>query len=163
MNTSTATTYDVVLKRIEPIHVAAIRAVVPRVEDFGDTFDRLFGTLADYVERNGKTTGPYMAIYHDPGTGPSTLGMHVELAIPFDGNPSADDQVRVYDLPPVEMSACAIHKGLFEEIDKAYNAVLAWVQANGYRVVGPMRDVYLSCGEGDSPDYITEVQFPVSR
>jgi effector-binding domain-containing protein len=163
LNTSTATAYDVTLKTIEPIRVAAIHGVVPSVEQLGDTFDRLFGILEEYVGPNGGPVGPPMALYHDAGTGPRMLDMHVELAIPFNGAAVESEQVRVYELPRVEQMACAVHKGMFEEIGRAYDAVTAWVAEHGYRLARPMRDVYLSCGEGDSPDYITEVQFPVAR
>jgi effector-binding domain-containing protein len=163
MNTSTAAVYEVTLKTVEPVRVAAIHGVVPSVEQFGDTFDRLFGILEEYIGPNGGAAGPPMAIYHDAGTGPRMLDMHVELAIPFNGGAVESEQVRVYELPRVEEMACAIHRGRFEMIDNAYGAVMAWVEEHGYRLAGPMRDVYISCGEGDSPDYVTEVQFPVAK
>ena len=162
MNTSTAAAYEVTLKAVVPIRAAAIHGVVPSVEQLGDTFDRLFGILEEYVGPNGGAAGPPMAIYHDAGTGPRMLDMHVELAIPFNGPATDSGEVRVYELPRVE-AACAVHKGRFEEIDRAYNAVTAWIEEHGYRLAGPMRDVYISCGEGDSPDYVTEVQFPVAK
>lgn len=163
MNTATVTGYDVALKTVEPIHVAGIHGLVPNVEQLGDTFDRLFGFLEEYVERNGKAAGPHMAIYHDAGTGPIMLDMHVELVIPFDGSSVPDEHVRVYDLPGVEEMACTVHRGLFEEIDRAYKALASWALDNGYEQAGPLRDVYLNCGQGDSADYVTEVQMPVTK
>jgi effector-binding domain-containing protein len=151
------------VKRVGPIPVASVYGVVPSVVEFGDTFDRLFSILEEYVARNGRAIGPHMAIYHDACSGPRMLDMHVELAIPFEGAAATDEQVQVYDLPAVEEVACVIHEGPFEEIGHAYDALAGWIRQNGYRLVGPRRELYISCGEGDSSRYITEVQFPVAK
>jgi effector-binding domain-containing protein len=163
MNTSAAVRYDVKIKSIGPMRVASIHGLVSDIEHISDEFDNLYLILEEYVESNGKAAGPHMATYHDAGTGPRMLNMHVELAIPYDGPIIGDEQVRVYEMPGVDAMASVIHKGRFEEIHHAYSALFTWVQDNGYRPAGPMRDVYLNCGEGDSPDYITEVQVPVAR
>jgi effector-binding domain-containing protein len=159
--------YDVVLETVEPLRVASIHGVVPSVEEVGDTFDRLFGILEEYVKRNGYRTGPPMAIFHDSGSGSRMLDMHVELAIPLEGDVPASEpsreQVRVYELPRVEAMAHVVYKGPYEEIKNAYEALFAWAREHEYKVAGPSREIYLSCGEGDSRNYLTEVQFPVVK
>ena len=56
---------------------------------------------------------------------------------------------------------------------------MTWIEANGYRIVGPNREVYLRCPDNDYDDpaaygyddyvaddpaeYVTEVQFPVEK
>jgi hypothetical protein len=50
--------------------------------------------------------------------------------------------------------------------DKAHHAALKWIEANGYKVVGPNREVYLyntNPVRQDDPSYVTEVQFPVAK
>lgn len=163
MSTYTATAYDVVIKPVGVIRVASIRSTVPDIDQIGDTFDRLFGTLENYILHNGRATGPHMAIYHDTGTGPDMLNMSVELALPFEGAAVDDDQVRIHNLSPVENMACTIHRGLFEEIGRAYEALFTWVRDNGYTVAGPTREIYMNCGKGDGPDYVTELQVPVTK
>ncbi len=162
MNIPTATSQEVVLKAIPPIHVAAILGTVASVEWINETFGRLYGTLEDYVTRHGTMTGPYIALYLDSGTGPQMRDMHVELAIPYAGSVEPDAEVRVYDLPGVEQMACLTHKGVYAEIGHVYDVLFGWIQAHGYHVAGPMRDVYLHAGKGDSPDFVTEVQCPVA-
>jgi effector-binding domain-containing protein len=44
--------------------------------------------------------------------------------------------------------------------------VLKWVEANGYQVHGPIREIYLQCGEPlrqDDDSYITEIQVPTAK
>ena len=61
--------------------------------------------------------------------------------------------------------ACVVHQGGYETLTEAYKTLMAWIEANEYRVTGPTRDVYLQGPEpGLSADScVTEVQFPVSK
>jgi effector-binding domain-containing protein len=45
-------------------------------------------------------------------------------------------------------------------------AIMKWIEANGYRCVGPVREVYLREAENVSqtdPNTVTEIQFPVEK
>jgi AraC family transcriptional regulator len=61
--------------------------------------------------------------------------------------------------------ACVVHQGSYELLTGAYEAIMGWIESNGYRVTGPSRDVYLQGPESglDAADYVTEVQFPLSK
>jgi AraC family transcriptional regulator len=61
--------------------------------------------------------------------------------------------------------ACVIHHGPAEALPNAYNALLSWIDASGYRVDGPNRDLYfLPSQESVEPiPTVTEVQFPVKK
>jgi len=50
-------------------------------------------------------------------------------------------------------------------VGEAYNAIMAWLEPNGYRVAGPVRENYLySPGDTNAPArYVTEIQVPVER
>jgi effector-binding domain-containing protein len=52
------------------------------------------------------------------------------------------------------------------ELGDAFKAVIQWTEANGYRIVGPEREIYLqpgSNGNQNDPDTVTEIQFPVEK
>ena len=57
-----------------------------------------------------------------------------------------------------------MHKGSYENLNKAYAFVLNWVKENGYKIVAPIREVYIDgCWNKDSVnDYLTEIQVPIS-
>jgi effector-binding domain-containing protein len=67
--------------------------------------------------------------------------------------------------------ACTIHHGPFVTINEAYAAIGKWIDANGYRICGPAREVYLrearrseAVGVSQTdPDTVTEIQFPVEK
>jgi len=56
--------------------------------------------------------------------------------------------------------ACLVHRGGYETLPDAYGDMHGWVIANGYRITGPNREIYLCCagedGTGSLP--VTEVQ-----
>lgn len=58
----------------------------------------------------------------------------------------------------------ACHHGPYRTFHRAYPALGRWIEANGYDITGPARDIYLQGGaEQDDPTYIIELQFPVER
>ena len=61
----------------------------------------------------------------------------------------------------------AVHKGPYTTIGPLYTAMFAWLAKNGYRVAGPVREVYLvgpgPGGASEPDDYVTEVQVPVQK
>jgi len=78
------------------------------------------------------------------------------------------DRVKMRILPEVEAMACTLHHGPFVTIGEAYQALGKWIDLNGYRIVGPAREVYLRVADQSStsasqtdPNTVTEIQFPV--
>lgn len=170
----TMPTYDVVLKKVEPQMVVTIRDVVPTYSDQG----RLWKELAAYLKQHGaKAVGPSLTIYHD--TEYKERDVDVEVATPVSEPVPDNERVTVRELPGAELMACVVHQGSYETLNEAYTALLEWVEANDYRIVGPDREVYLRCpdNEYEDPDavgytdyladdpvgYVTEVQFPVEK
>jgi effector-binding domain-containing protein len=40
---------------------------------------------------------------------------------------------------------------------------MEWIDANGYQIVGPYREIYIKHEKGDLSDTTTEIQFPLKR
>jgi len=89
----------------------------------------------------------------------------IEVAAPFAGRLPAHPRVRERELPAEPALACTVHQGPYEELRHAYSALLGWIEANGYRIAGPDREVYLVGPERgrDPARYVTELQVPVER
>ncbi|WP_331000720.1 GyrI-like domain-containing protein [Nostoc sp. NZL] len=52
---------------------------------------------------------------------------------------------------------------IFSQQEEAYAALVSWIEANGYKINGANREVYIiGCNDQDHDVYVTEVQFPVS-
>jgi effector-binding domain-containing protein len=155
--------YEIVLKRVEPLQVASVRGVIPSYDESELIFDRLFDEVYGYVRKQGvRQVGCGIAVYHTAEGQENDIEVEAVAPIyePLRGSP----HVQVYELPAVEQMACVVHHGPFATIGQAYQAVVSWIENNGYRIAGPCREIYLRYERGgDQKEYVTEVQFPVSK
>ncbi len=82
------------------------------------------------------------------------------------GEATADPmgRVMVRELPAHEHMVSLLRPGPYDDFRPAYVAIMEWVQANGYRIAGPNREIYLQ-GPGQVPpeELLTEIQLPVVK
>ncbi len=165
-------THEVVLKQVPPLRVAAVRAIVPNYGTQGE----LWGELGAYLGRHHiNPTGPCLTIYHDPEY--REQDVDIEVCEQVTGPAPNDGRVQVHELPEVDKMACILHHGTFDNVSETYETLTRWIEANGYRVVGPNREVYLLAVAEASTEVkypaefltdrdanrLTEVQFPVEK
>ena len=151
---------EVVVKKVAAMKVASVREVIPSYGEVG----RLYGEVFKYVGRHrARPGGPAFSIYYDEGYRESDVD--VEAAVPLSKDLPDRDRVKVRELPAVEEMACTVHKGSYDTFAEAYNRLLTWIEANGYRICGPNREVYIK-GPGlltKPSNYVTELQVPVGK
>jgi effector-binding domain-containing protein len=153
--------YDIIIKKVEPLKVAALRCVVPRPPEQGRLWHELDGYLAMH---RVQPVGPCLSLYHDDEY--KERDWDIEVCEPVEGELPETERVKVRLLPGADTMACVVHHGPFVSIGAAYDALLKWVGENGFHIVGPGREVYLrEAKEGDQndPDTVTEIQFPVEK
>jgi effector-binding domain-containing protein len=152
-------TPEVALKKVPAQTVASIRTVAPNYAHIGQLFGEAFGYLG---QRGITPVGPPMGIYHDEEF--REQDVDIEVAVPVAAKVAESERVKQRELPAGEM-ACAVHTGSYETIGGSYGQLMAWVEANGYRPAGPVREVYLRGPEsgGDPSTYVTEIQLPVTQ
>ena len=154
--------YDVVIKKLEAIKVASVRGVVPTPPDQGSLWEELMCTLE---AQKARIIGPSMAIYHDPEF--KERDWDIEVTMPVGGEIAPEGRIRVYNLPAVATMACVVHNGPFATIGEAYDALAKWIDANGYQIVGPGRELNLRLPEPsynqNDPNTVNEIQFPVQK
>jgi len=149
--------YDVVIKKIAPVHVASIRDVVANYGAQGE----LWGELEAYLARHHvKPVAPCLTIDHNEGY--KERDVDLEVCEVIDADLPASDRVRVSDLPAVEMMACTVHRGPFNQLNNGYQALMRWAEANGYRFCGASREVYLQVGDDEAAN-VAEIQIPVEK
>jgi effector-binding domain-containing protein len=123
-------------------------------------FNRVFGFLGQHGVQ--PVSAP-IGIYHDPEF--HETDVDVEIAIPVAADLPADDKVVLRELPALESAACLIHQGGYDTIHASYGHLMQWLETNGYRINGPLREVYARGPESgdDTSSYITELQAPVEK
>jgi len=152
--------YEIILKTPAPARVASLRHITENYGGIGQLYGKLFMVLG----QNGiPPAGPLMAIYHDPEY--REQDTDVEAIIPFSSSGTLPHpRIKVRDLTEL-LVASLIRTGPYDDFHPAYQALIGWIQANGYQIAGPNREVYLrGPWEGIvSEDFVTEIQFPVAK
>ena len=154
--------YEVVIKKVNAQRVAAMRDVIPTYTEQGHLWDELCAYLEQYKVRSAC---PCFTLYYDDEYRERDVDAEVCEPVQADAPLPDHGRVKVYELPAVEAMAYAVHHGSYDMLGQAYKDLLTWIETNGYRIVGPNRDVYLRGPEsgGDPSTYVTEVQIPVEK
>lgn len=160
-------TYDVMLKTVEPLLIASVRTILPSHGVVGSLFGEVYEGIVPHVH---EALGPH------PGEGGQTLVLWYDTEHKDEGVDGAaafilrcpvpnKGRMKVEELPAALMAA-TVHHGPYNAIGDAHEAVLKWIEANRYRIVGPDREVYLYNRppiRRDDPTYVTEIQYPVEK
>jgi DNA-binding transcriptional MerR regulator len=146
--------YDIVVKEIGPQLVAGIRTVIPNYGAIGGLFDELFAYLGQHGAEGMAVGIDHNSEYMEQNPDMEATA-YLEAPVPEGG------RVKVHTLPGGTV-ASTIHRGPYEDLSKAYAALMVWLEPSGYRPVGPSRELYLHMGE-TFDGHVTEVQIPVAR
>lgn len=164
--------YDVILRNVGVDLVASYREVA---ED-DDRITSMFNELETYVARFDKARAdkPPFTIYHDAEYRETEIDAEVAvpLAFPIPGTES----IQVREMPAISTAACVVHSGSYAMLYQAYNSLLSWIEGNQYRMLGPIREVYLRYGadglgfnlpptylEENADQFVTELQLAVEK
>lgn len=150
--------HDVLVKEIEPQLVASIRGSISTYAGIGSLFDPLFA----YVMPFGVST-IIGAIWHDDSHPEAEID--AEAMTFLRGSVPPTGQIRVYEQPAMTV-ASVIHRGGFDTITTAYNAIMHWLDHHDYRIAAPNRELYLQydpASPSGAETNITEIQFPIAR
>ncbi len=155
--------YDVLLKHVDPVCVASIRARIPIISERGP----LSSTLSSYLDRHGvRQSRPDLLLLHSRHeVRDDEMSIDLEVAVPVPPvlSLSDDEEVGIHTLPGALM-ASMVHMDDDLSLGRAYVALHRWVEDNGYHLTGPVRQVHLQRAQlGDPGHNVTEVQFPVEQ
>lgn len=153
--------YDVVLKIVPSALIAAQRVTIPTNDQVPAYLGPAFGAVYSHIRQHGaKDTGPCLAIWHQAA---EVLANEVaDAAVTIDRAIPAVASVQVYELPQQQVAA-AVHHGAFDSFVAVHAAILTWIEANGYRIAGPYREIYINHSSGNMAEAATEIQYPVER
>jgi effector-binding domain-containing protein len=152
--------YDIVIKKVDAQEIASLREIIPAYPEQGQLWEELEGVLG---EKKIKPIAPCFTLYH---ADEPEIDAEVCEPIAKNGTVLEHPRVKSRSLQGAEM-ATLIHHGPFATLSNAYEALLKWIEGNGYRINGPYREIYLQSpsesGNQQDHDVITEIQFPVEK
>src|SRR5688572_3670368 len=158
---------QVVLKKVDEVFVAGARETVKDQSMMRERCMALDSDVRAYISKHGlKIAGPSLALYHDS----STEGIDVAMAYFIEkpaAAPKADGGAHAHALPAQTMASAVYHGSYdgFEAVRDVYSAIGKWIEANGYKIVGAIREIYLQPPNFKTNERIgvMEIQFPVEK
>jgi DNA-binding transcriptional MerR regulator len=160
--------YEVTLKSVEALTVAAIREIVPTLEEMPRRCSEMFDMIERWIRAKNLPLGPSMSIYYNEGFTRENIDTECSFIIP-DSEPAnipvSDAPIEVRQLESVHLMASTIATNDFYKkpggLLPAYNALAQWIEKNGYQIAGPPRELFY--GSAEKGDLTAEVQFPVEK
>jgi len=152
--------HDVVLKELPEVIIASMRKKIPNYE----AFNTIYPAMGKYMEEQKvkcATPGYCFTLYHDGEYKESDIDVEICEAVTDYAKDS--DDVKFKKIDAVKTAACVIHQGPYSTIGMAYGAVMKWIEANGYEIIGLPRESYIDgIWNKENPDeWLTEIQIPV--
>ena len=149
--------FDVNVKTIPERYAATVHMVVPHYEDEGLLWKMMYEGKEPLIPAD-----PCYAIAEFFDDEFKEENVEIEVSMSVKGKYQDTEHVKFKTIPAVKVASCVV-KGSYEQISDAYVAVTAWISENGYKMNGPMFNIYhVSPAQTNNPDeYVTEVCFPV--
>ena len=164
--------YEVVVRAVGSQLVATRREVAADDERIQSMFNEVEWYVSEHDQ--ARADRPPFTIYHDAEYREKEID--AEVAVPLRFAIPESESIRVVELTGIPCAACVVHTGEYGTLYQAYNALLGWIEANAYRMAGPIREVYLRYGADGlgfdlpptyiaqhSDPYVTELQLAVEK
>lgn len=160
--------YEVTLKPVEKITIAAIREIVPSIEQMPERCSEMFDTIERWIRANSLPLGPSMTIYYNEGFTRENIDTECSFIISDSQAARTTTPYKAIEVKQIEavplMASTIVTDGFYKKVDgltPAYNALAQWIEENGYQIAGPPRELFY--GSAESGDLTAEVQFPVEK
>ncbi|MBP2097288.1 MerR family transcriptional regulator [Enterococcus rivorum] len=153
--------YNVVKKQLAVRNVMSIRKVIPSFSDEGQLWNKLYlEAQKQQVKFSNQPSG--ISIYHDKEYQEANVDVEVQSEVI--GKYKDTEEATFFEAPAVEIASVTFH-GSFDQMSLVSQALATWIDANGYKISGPMMNIsHVSPAEDPNPDHwINEVAFVVEK
>jgi effector-binding domain-containing protein len=128
--------------------------------DIGEAMSRL---LASVHALGLRSDGPPFALFYDDPGQVAMSELRARVCCPVGERPTRKGPLG-YEILPRAMVVYARVSGVHASVTQAYPALFSYLQELGWKLGGPVREIYLATAEtpdAESPDgLLTEVQIP---
>jgi DNA-binding transcriptional MerR regulator len=159
-------TLDVVIKPIPALLFLSIRAIIPSPEEMIELAQHIQRVIPSRVDR--RALGPCAGIVYTDGftLTKNDVELGYLLKIPVEDPIIISDEyvLHMRELPAVQTMATTVQTGGPDLVFVALGRIGQWIEANGYHIAGPYREIGLELFNiSTSDEMIVEVQMPIER
>lgn len=151
--------YEVQVKEVSAQHVAVVRKHAS-MATIGQDVQSGFAAIVQAASSAGVPIAgmPFLVMFDviDEGSeGDIEIGFPVAKPFPGAG------EVEGREDPPTTV-ASTVHRGPYDEVGPAYQAIQDWIHEHGHEIAGPPRELYLNDPrEAGEDETLTEIRFPI--
>ena len=154
----------VVLKSAPDLQAVTIRRILPRLNQLNEWREESLFEIQRFLERMGqRTAGPHIMIYHQDDFHETEIDVEVGIILAETRknkrHNTGSERISLQTLPGFDHLATSVTTET-ERLSDTYAHLTYWTQTNGFRPIGPWRELTHSPEEPASPRVI-EVQRPV--
>ena len=157
---------DVVVKSIPAQLFLSIRTILPSPEEMLQLVQHVQRVLPSRVDQ--QVLGPFAGVVYTDGftlrNNDVEFGCLLKKPVEDPIALSEEYMLRMHELPAVPTMATAVQTGGPDLVFVALGRIAQWIEANGYRIAGPYREIGVELpGSGMFDEMIIEVQMPIER
>jgi DNA-binding transcriptional MerR regulator len=151
--------HEVIVKSVPATTVVELTGVAASYAEVGAVIQPLYQSLGALLgERGLAADGAPIAYYEDASDG---VLVHAAVVVPAS---AAAPDLPTVALPAIDRAATLVMRGELTDIPAAFEELARWISDSGESLVGPARELYLSCPPVDgSPEWVIELQMPIAR
>src|SRR5204863_8011115 len=136
--------YDVVIKSVAPQSFLALRATFPRLEDVMSTLRDVARTVTARVPAQARD---HMVVVAHSDFDDQDLDLEIGFGLTRELKRSVllpdRRELTTSELPAAATLATIVRTGPLDQSHLAFGALGIWMEANGYTIAGPCREVFL--------------------
>jgi DNA-binding transcriptional MerR regulator len=158
--------YDVVTKAVPATPFLALRCAC---EDMDEAVRMVRSVAEEGARQIRATLRDKLMVVARNDHGDEKLDLEIGFSLTRPSNATVriagDLVLRASELPAVETMATLVRPGTNAESHSSFGAIGLWIEANGYEIAGPCREVFLEpvTGPPGFDGALVEIQFPVRR
>lgn len=160
------TDYDIVLKSVPALSFLSIRSLVAGMDQAVALVGAVAGAMSARVPAALRQNIVVVA-HSDFDDQELDLDIGVTLHRGFNGMVALPDRrkMTLHELPAAEHMVTIVRNGPPDQSHAAFGALGQWMEANGYGIAGPCREVFLEMPSRpeESGKAVMEIQFPVGK
>ncbi|GAA1969755.1 MerR family transcriptional regulator [Microbacterium deminutum] len=149
-----------------PMDAVTVYAVEGRAPGMGPenvtpVVDQILPGLIRAIEASGGALNEPGVFWYEAVPDSEELAVHVSFTA--DADPREADGYEVVELPPIGTAAVLTHYGDMPSIGRSWMALMEQIVADGYRISGPTREIYVEAGSEDQSTWVTDLVAPVEK
>lgn len=151
----------VLVKEIPAVTCACMKDVIDSYDCLFDLMPRM-GELMEETDCECAIPEYCFTNYLEPGYKEEKIPVEICQAVTKEREEK--DGLYFRTMPAVK-AACVFHRGSYGTFAESYEIVLRYIEENGYKIVGPIRENYIDgvWNKEDESEWLSEIQIPIAK